>query len=153
MKITRTSTISGEENTLDLPVTQEQLARYYIEKVLLQEAFPNLNAAEREFIKSGITEDEWKAMFGVLEEESPLEAYLIDNYPDADILLADGFDEAFMGIASQANKLIAVYDREKCLKILEESMSRDEAVDYFEFNVVSAYVGENTPAFVDIYRP
>ena len=33
----------------------------------VQEAFPDLSRAEREFLKSGITPDEWDAMFGVEE--------------------------------------------------------------------------------------
>jgi hypothetical protein len=34
---------------------------------LIQNAFPALNADEREFIKTGITPDEWKAAFGDFE--------------------------------------------------------------------------------------
>jgi hypothetical protein len=68
MKITRTSWISGEVNTLDLPITQEQL-NLYAAGALLQDAFPNLNPDQREFIKSGITAEEWDSMFGGPEEE------------------------------------------------------------------------------------
>ena len=59
MKITRKSQVSGKLHTLDLPVTDEQL-RAYEEGTLLQEAFPNLNPPDREFIKSGITAEEWQ---------------------------------------------------------------------------------------------
>ena len=68
MNITRTSWVSGEVNTLDLPVTQEQLD-LYAAGALLQDAFPNLNPDEREFIKSGITAEEWDSLFGGDEEE------------------------------------------------------------------------------------
>lgn len=67
MKITRKSYISGIERTLDLDVTPEQLDRYYIQGALLQEAFPNLTAGEREFIKTGITDEEWDSMFAEQE--------------------------------------------------------------------------------------
>lgn len=63
MRITRTSMISGETNTMELPVTEEQLENYYGGE-LLQNAFPNLSAGQREFIKTGITEQEWDNMFG-----------------------------------------------------------------------------------------
>jgi len=68
MKITRTSWASGETNTMDLPITQDQL-NAYAAGALLQDAFPNLNADEREFVKSGITAEEWDEMFGGPEEE------------------------------------------------------------------------------------
>jgi hypothetical protein len=47
---------------MDLPVTNEQFADYN-QGTLLQHAFPNCTAAEREFIKSGITPDEWAKIF------------------------------------------------------------------------------------------
>ena len=68
MNITRTSWVSGEVNTLDLPVTQEQLD-LYAAGALLQDAFPNLTPDEREFIKSGITAEEWDSLFGGDEEQ------------------------------------------------------------------------------------
>ena len=75
--------------------------------------------------------------------------YINLNYPDVDILLADGFDEAFLGIGQQFNRFFAVYDRFKCIQILTEDMTLEDAEEYFDFNVVGAYVGENTPVFVD----
>lgn len=64
------------------------------------------------------------------------------------IMIVNGFEEAFLGYATQFNTTFAVYDREKCIDILSREMSYDEAVEYFEFNVQGAYVGENTPAFL-----
>jgi hypothetical protein len=64
------------------------------------------------------------------------------------IILADGFEEAFMGIARQFGKPFAVYNFEKCLQILEREMTEEEAIEHFYFNVAEAYVGEQTPAFL-----
>jgi len=66
MLITRKSWVSGEVNTLDLPVTQLDLD-IYAAGALLQDAFPNLTPDEREFIKSGITAEEWEELFGSKE--------------------------------------------------------------------------------------
>lgn len=63
MIITKTSSFSGEKNTLDINVTQSELNAWYGGK-LIQSAMPNLSAEEREFIKSGITAYEWDNMFG-----------------------------------------------------------------------------------------
>jgi hypothetical protein len=61
MLITKTSMISGIERTMDIPVTQEQLDSWN-QGMLIQEAMPNLTPDEREFIKTGITNDEWDMM-------------------------------------------------------------------------------------------
>lgn len=62
MNITRTSIVSGKTNTMDLNVTQEQIDKFN-RGVHVQTAFPNLSASEREFILSGITDQEWDEMF------------------------------------------------------------------------------------------
>jgi hypothetical protein len=78
--------------------------------------------------------------------------YLESHYPhDIDkILLADGFEEAFLGVVESFGAAPkATYDRAKCLEILmDDSMSYEEASEYLEFNVTQAYVGEHTPAFI-----
>jgi 7,8-dihydro-6-hydroxymethylpterin-pyrophosphokinase len=62
MKVTRKSQASGETRTMDLDITQQQLIDY--EKGMkIQYAFPNLTTSEREFFMTGITEEEWNAMF------------------------------------------------------------------------------------------
>ena len=57
MKITRLSPLSEKVHTMDLPVTPEQLEAWQ-NGALIQNAMPNLSAAEREFIKTGLTEAE-----------------------------------------------------------------------------------------------
>ena len=80
-----------------------------------------------------------------------LDEFVDENYPDEEILIPDGFEEAFVGIATQFNKPIAIFDRQKCLEILCRDMSYEDAVEYFSYNVEGAYVGENTPAFIDFF--
>jgi len=67
--------------------------------------------------------------------------------PDA--LFADGFDAALIGVVERASQsTVALYDREKCIEILmKQGSSREEAIEYFEFNVAGAWEGEQTPAF------
>jgi hypothetical protein len=81
-----------------------------------------------------------------------IDDWVDEFYPDTPILIADGFEEAFVGIASQFDKPIAIFDRQKCIKILMRDMSEDDAYEYFEFNVSGAYVGENTPAFIEFFN-
>jgi hypothetical protein len=86
--------------------------------------------------------------------------YLEENYPDYmdKILLADGFEEAFMGVVeSFGNEPKACYNYDACIDILMQDMAEgdspptyDEAVEYMDFNVTGAYVGEHTPAFIKL---
>jgi hypothetical protein len=70
-----------------------------------------------------------------------------------DALLADGFEDALVGYVQVFNKTIALYDRAKCISILmsRDGMSEEESEEFFEFNVVGAYVGEHTPAFASFF--
>ena len=65
-------------------------------------------------------------------------------------MFADGFDGAIIGY--DASGFCAVYDYDKCLKVLakRDGMSFTEAHEHMEFNVVSAHVGDFTPIFVHI---
>lgn len=64
LAITRTSHLTGVTRTMQLPVTTKQLQAYHDHGVLLQDAFPDLNHDQREFIKTGITAEEWDKAFG-----------------------------------------------------------------------------------------
>ena len=62
MLITRTSSLSGNTNSMEIEVTQEQLSSWE-SGTLIQNAMPNLSADEREFIMTGITPAEWDSAF------------------------------------------------------------------------------------------
>ena len=62
MKLTRQSLVSGVVRTRELPVTEDQM-KAWTNGALIQNAFPNLTESDREWIKSGITDDEWTGRF------------------------------------------------------------------------------------------
>jgi hypothetical protein len=65
LSVTRKSSLSGIKRTLRLNITSDQLAAYESGRTLqVQNAFPQLSADEREFIKSGVPAAEWKQLFG-----------------------------------------------------------------------------------------
>jgi hypothetical protein len=68
---------------------------------------------------------------------------IIENYYEYDFLIADGFNDAVIGVDESSMRLI--YSVSKCLEILQEYLSEEDAIEYFEYNVSSAYVGEQTP--------
>lgn len=66
------------------------------------------------------------------------------------LLLADGLEEAFLGVDdSDTDHPRAVYSVDRCIEILSRDMSPEDAVEYFDYNVACAYVGEQTPLFIE----
>ncbi len=68
MTVKRTSPFTGQTNTREIPVTQKQIDAWR-GGVLIQDAMPNISAGDREFIKTGITPEEWDDLFGGDDEE------------------------------------------------------------------------------------
>lgn len=64
MIIKKKSIVDNKVYVMDLDITQEQLDRYFEGRELIQDVFPDLRPDQREFIKTGITPDQWKELFG-----------------------------------------------------------------------------------------
>jgi hypothetical protein len=82
-----------------------------------------------------------------MTKEELLEVYegLIDE--NTEILMADGFDDAIIGLCSKSLRVI--YDYDLMLEILEdEGMEEIEAIEHLEFNVLNAWVGDQTPIYM-----
>jgi hypothetical protein len=77
----------------------------------------------------------------------------IDAYADAseqELIAADGFDDAILGIVEQFNRAFVVYDRQKVIDTLIErdGMTHEDAEEWFVFNIVGSWVGEATPGYL-----
>ena len=96
-------------------------------------------------------------IYGMIESSEPTHSVHCYNSQaarswEADgALLADGFEQALVGFGYHFTHPVAVYSRKGCIDILtsRDGMSYDEAMEYFDFNVQGAWVGENTPIFLD----
>jgi hypothetical protein len=78
---------------------------------------------------------------------------LREQYPE--LLLADGFDGALIGVVDGACRSpVACYDYARCIEILmgRDGMEEGEACEYMDFNVTGAYMGELTPLFLHDWR-
>ncbi len=60
------------------------------------------------------------------------------------------FDAALIGVAQIfTNRPVAVYSYRKIIaQLMCSGMGRDEAEEYFSFNMQGAYVGDGTPAIM-----
>ena len=67
--------------------------------------------------------------------------------------LADGFEDAFVGttISAFGRKQVAIYDYDKCILILmhDNHMTEDDAIEYFDYNVIGSWVGDDTPIYIN----
>jgi hypothetical protein len=61
-------------------------------------------------------------------------------------ILFDGFEDAIVGVGTVFAHPVVIYSWKKCIEILEKGgLSYEDAVEYMEFNVTGAYLGESTP--------
>ena len=70
--------------------------------------------------------------------------------------LADGFEKAFVGstISAFSREQVALYDYDLCIKVLveDQQMTEEEAIEYFDYNVIGSWVGEDTPIFIHKHK-
>jgi len=68
-----------------------------------------------------------------------------------DMIVLDGFDECIIGVVSMFGSGPRVcYDKEQILTALmcDGEMEYVEAEEYFEFNIIGGYFGEQNPVFL-----
>ena len=67
------------------------------------------------------------------------------------LIKADGLEDAIIGVGSRINMPdVLIYSYNKCVDILmeKEGWTHEEAIEWMDYNVVGAWVGETTPIFV-----
>ena len=83
------------------------------------------------------------------EKRDAITKYLDERGDDT--LFADGLDDAIVGLGRQFDKFLVIYDFDECIRVfIKGGMKENEAVEYFEFNTLGAYVGELTPIFMNL---
>ena len=73
---------------------------------------------------------------------------------EGELLKADGFDDCVLGLAYRfGHQEVLAYDLNKVLQKLQEKdgMTHEEAVEYYEYNMVGAYMGDATPLYVMLF--
>lgn len=73
--------------------------------------------------------------------------YWVNLSGDEDLLFADGFDDAIIGVSSD---YVVCYDVDAVIRELEKTMTPSEAIEFLDFNILGAHVGERTPIFIKL---
>jgi len=79
-----------------------------------------------------------------------IEQMVENEVAPAELLFADGFDECILGLHWQTfnHETCVVYDRDKMLKkLMDDDMTYEDALEYFDFNIAGAYAGPHTPIY------
>jgi hypothetical protein len=76
----------------------------------------------------------------------------IDEYAEGAVLL-DGLEDAIIGITEEfgGNRRI-LYSRDKIIQILceRDSMTEEEAEEFYGYNILGLHVSEQNPVFLDL---
>ena len=70
---------------------------------------------------------------------------------DERLVKANGLEDAIIGVGSRMNMPdVLIYSYNKCVKIFmeKEGWTHEEAIEWMDYNVVGAWVGDTTPIFV-----
>jgi len=77
---------------------------------------------------------------------------ILDIYPNENFLRTDGFDDCIIGVSHRYGEpLLLAYDKEKVIKKLmkRDNMTREDALEFYTFNIIGAWVGKQTPVFIE----
>ena len=77
--------------------------------------------------------------------------FLKDSFPEA--MLMDGFDDCIIGTCCRFGMNdVVLYDKDKIInKMIKNGMSEEEALEFFSYNQLGAWVGEGTPVFAELF--
>jgi len=75
---------------------------------------------------------------------------LADRYPEL-LALPSRYDVAMVGVVNRIGTTAICYDESKVIEVLmnEDGMEYEEAREFYEFNILGAWVGESTPFFLE----
>ena len=75
----------------------------------------------------------------------------INEYAEGAVILSD-LDTAIIGIVEDFNGRRILYSKEKILNILmvRDGMTMDEAEEYYDYNILGLYAGDQNPVFMDV---
>ena len=74
----------------------------------------------------------------------------LKNMEESAMLVMDGYDDCIIGTVERFGQpLIYCYDKSKVIDRLQSNgMTEEEAVEFFYFNQIGAWMGDNTPCFL-----
>ena len=79
---------------------------------------------------------------------------ILEHFEDNEeaLFLPEEYHPALIGVGYRfSDGPLAVYDLKKVLEILQsEGMDEEESLEWYQYNIVGAWVGSGTPIFVEL---
>lgn len=72
---------------------------------------------------------------------------LVELTGDEELLFVDGMDGAIIGVDLVDNRVVYSYSL-LLEQLMLQDMTEEEAIEYADYNIITAYVGERTPIYV-----
>ena len=88
--------------------------------------------------------------FFLITYEMEINGYDIDEIAEGAVIL-DGLDEAIIGVTEEfGNNPRILYSKDKILNILceRDGMDMEEAIEFYDYNILGLYAGEQNPIFL-----
>ena len=84
----------------------------------------------------------------ITADQHPSYSFLAEMNPDAKIL--PQFHSAFIGVASNGLRSVALYDHQRCILdlVMNENMRRSDAQSFLMLDIISQLTDDNSPMFV-----
>lgn len=74
----------------------------------------------------------------------------VSDDSEVPLLKMEGYDDCIIGVVRRFNESFILYDKSKVLRRLcADGMTFEEAEEWYEFNMVGAWLGEGTVAFLE----
>lgn len=82
---------------------------------------------------------------------NPIREEISDNYPDLLVMDPDYLDAAILGVVTRIGLEAVCYSTDKVIRLLMEhdGMTEEEAIEYMDYNMKGAWVGDHTPVFME----
>ena len=81
---------------------------------------------------------------------------ILEDFPDHEFLIADGFDDCIVGVhyAENVDEFLLLYDSSKIITkvMLDNEWDYEQSLDHFYVNIKGAYMGTQTPMFIHSYQ-
>jgi len=82
-----------------------------------------------------------------MKKRNEIEEYLSSR--ELSSVFIDGFDAAIIGLLFRDDIAIVAYSEEKIInKLISDGFSHEDAIEYFEYNIVNSYIGDCTPIII-----
>jgi len=94
-----------------------------------------------------------RSYYSPSEKASPKIERFLQEIDSTELLYPTGFKDCIVGTVERIGMPECILlDKDLVIKKLMKDMTRDEAVEFYEYNILGSHMGEGTPAFATLIK-